>query len=83
MTKDEAADAVRHMIATHLDVPEIEVTDDSDLTDDLLADSLDHVELVMAMEEHFGIEITDEEAEPLESVKDWIALVHGKLGMAV
>ena len=63
---------VKHIIVEQLGVDEDEVKLDSKFVDDLGADSLDVVELVMALEEEFGIEISDEDAEKLTSVKQSI-----------
>jgi acyl carrier protein len=51
------------------------ITEDSKIADDLGADSLDMIELVMSLEEEFDIEISDEEAEKVETVKDAVALI--------
>ncbi len=61
---------VKEIIVKQLDVDAAKVTDDASFVDDLGADSLDTVELVMAFEEEFGIEIPDEDAEKILSVKD-------------
>ena len=61
-------DKIRQIIAEQLGVKKEEVTDNAKFVDDLGADSLDTVELVMALEEEFGIEIPDEEAEKLATV---------------
>ena len=61
---------VKSIIVEQLGVDEEEVTLDASFTDDLGADSLDSVELVMAFEEEFGIEIPDEEAEKISNVKE-------------
>ena len=61
---------VKAIVAEQLGVKEEEVTNDSSFVDDLGADSLDTVELVMAFEEEFGIEIPDEEAEKITRVKE-------------
>ena len=66
------ADKVKSIIVEQLGVDEEEVTPDASFVDDLGADSLDTVELVMAFEEEFGLEIPDEEAEQLQTVADAI-----------
>ena len=60
---------VKHIIVEQLGVDEEEVKPEAKFVDDLGADSLDTVELVMALEEEFGLEINDEDAEKLVSVK--------------
>ena len=69
---------VKSIIAEQLGVKIEEVTDTASFVDDLGADSLDTVELVMALEEEFGIEIPDEEAEKMTSVGEAIHYVEGK-----
>ncbi|MFV1985821.1 MAG: acyl carrier protein [Gemmatimonadota bacterium] len=64
----EIASRVREIIAQELGVEGEKVTDDANFVEDLGADSLDTVELVMAFEEEFGIEIPDEDAEQMQSV---------------
>ena len=63
MTEEEVFAKVKNVIVEQLGVTEDEVTMDASFTEDLGADSLDTVELVMALEEEFGTEIADEEAE--------------------
>ena len=63
-------DKVKEIIVEQLGVDEAEVTPTASFVDDLGADSLDTVELVMAFEESFGIEIPDEDAEKIATVKD-------------
>ncbi|NRB45051.1 MAG: acyl carrier protein [Verrucomicrobiales bacterium] len=65
---DNIADKVKDIIVQNLNVPEEQVTPEAKFIEDLGADSLDTVELVMAFEEEFGIEVPDEEAEKLVSV---------------
>jgi acyl carrier protein len=63
---------VKKIIIDQLGVDEAEVTPEAKFIDDLGADSLDTVELVMALEEEFGIEIPDEDAEKIATVRDAI-----------
>ena len=69
------ADKVKSIIVEQLGVDEEEVTLAASFTDDLGADSLDIVELVMAFEEEFGIEIPDEEAEKISTVRDAVEYI--------
>jgi len=69
---------VKKMVAEHLGVDEAKVTDEANFIDDLGADSLDTVELVMAFEEEFGAEISDSEAEKILTVGDAIKFIEGK-----
>jgi acyl carrier protein len=64
------ADKVKSIIVEQLGVDEEEVTPDASFVDDLGADSLDTVELVMAFEEEFGCEIPDDAAETIQTVGD-------------
>ena len=66
---------VTRLVVENLGVDEDKVTETSNFVDDLGADSLDTVELVMALEEEFGIEIPDEEAEKIQTVKDAVEYV--------
>jgi acyl carrier protein len=66
---------VKKIIIDQLGVDEAEVTAEAKFIDDLGADSLDTVELVMALEEEFGIEIPDEHAEKIATVQDAIAYI--------
>ncbi|PSH03347.1 MAG: acyl carrier protein [Acidobacteria bacterium] len=77
-----ADDKVKQIIVEQLGVDESEITASASFQDDLGADSLDVVELVMAFEEAFGIEIPDEDAEQIKTVKDAIDYVtsHAKGG---
>jgi acyl carrier protein len=72
---DSIADKVKDIIAEELGVDREEVTDNARFIDDLGADSLDTVELVMRFEEEFGIEIPDEDAEKIQSVRDSITYI--------
>jgi len=73
------AEKVKAVIAEQLGVKPEEVTDQAKFVDDLGADSLDTVELVMALEEEYGIEIPDEDAEKLTTVGDAIKYIDEKL----
>lgn len=68
-------DRVKKVVVEQLSVAENEVTPEASFTADLGADSLDTVELVMAFEEEFGIEIPDEEAEKIATVKDAVTYI--------
>ena len=68
----ETADRVKKIVVEHLGVEAEKVTEDASFIDDLGADSLDIVELVMAFEEEFGVEIPDDAAEKIATVKDAI-----------
>ena len=77
MSKD-ISQKVKKMVAEHLGVEEEKVSDESNFIDDLGADSLDTVELVMAFEEEFGSEISDSEAEKILTVGDAIKFIESK-----
>lgn len=66
----EVADRVKKIVVEHLDVDPAKVVDNANFIDDLGADSLDTVELVMAFEEEFGVEIPDDAAEHIVTVGD-------------
>ena len=69
------AERVKQIVTEQLGVDEDQVTDDASFMDDLGADSLDTVELVMALEEEFDIEISDEDAEKIQTVKDAVSYI--------
>ncbi len=75
-------DKVKSIIAEQLGVKKEEVTDEAKFIDDLGADSLDTVELVMALEEEFGIEIPDENAEKMATVGEAIKYIEEKAKQA-
>ncbi len=75
---EAVASRVRAIIAEQLGVKLEEVTDAASFIEDLGADSLDTVELVMALEEEFGIEIPDEDAEKMTNVGDAIKYIEAK-----
>ena len=68
----ETAERVKKIVVEHLGVEHEKVTEEASFIDDLGADSLDIVELVMAFEEEFGVEIPDDAAEKITTVKDAI-----------
>ncbi len=67
---------VKQIVAEQLGVDEGQVTETAAFMDDLGADSLDTVELVMALEEEFDVEISDEDAEKIQTVKDAISYIN-------
>ena len=76
---EAVTDRVRAIIAEQLGVKLEEVTDAASFIEDLGADSLDTVELVMALEEEFGVEIPDEDAEKMSTVGDAIKYIEAKI----
>ena len=75
MDHDETYEKVKGVIVDQLNVEEDDITEDATFVDDLGADSLDIVELVMALEESFGISIPDEDAESIKTVGDAVAYI--------
>ena len=75
MSENPSVDRIKKIIVEQLGVNEDQVKPEAKFIEDLGADSLDTVELVMALEEEFGTEIPDEEAEKLQSVGDVIKFV--------
>ena len=75
MSDNSIEEKVRSIIVDQLGVESDKVTADAKFIEDLGADSLDTVELVMAFEENFDIEVPDEEAEKLQSVADVVAYI--------
>ena len=75
MSDNRIEEKVRSIIVDQLGVESDKVTADAKFIEDLGADSLDTVELVMAFEENFDIEVPDEEAEKLQSVADFVAYI--------
>ncbi|MCH7937544.1 MAG: acyl carrier protein [Proteobacteria bacterium] len=72
----DVADRVKKIVLEHLGVEESKVVESASFIDDLGADSLDTVELVMAFEEEFGCEIPDEDAEKILTIKDAIDFIN-------
>ena len=75
---NEIGEQVKKIVVDHLGIDESKVTPESKFIDDLGADSLDTVELVMAFEEEFGSEISDSEAEKILTVGDAVKFIEGK-----
>ena len=69
---------IKSIVADQLGVDEDQVTEDASFVDDLGADSLDTVELIMAFEEEFDVEIPDEDAQKIKTVKDVIEYIESK-----
>jgi len=74
-SKEQVFDKVKEIIVDQLGVEEDEVTMEASFIEDLGADSLDIVELIMALEEEFGLEIPDDEAEKIASVNDAVEYI--------
>jgi acyl carrier protein len=72
------SERVKKIVVEHLGVDEGKVTENASFVDDLGADSLDTVELVMAFEEEFGCEIPDDAAEKITTVKDAISFIESR-----
>ena len=71
----DIAERIKKIVVEHLDVDADKVTENASFIDDLGADSLDNVELVMAFEEEFGVEIPDDAAETIQTVGDAVKFV--------
>ena len=76
----ETADRVKKIVVEHLGVEQDKVTEEASFIDDLGADSLDIVELVMAFEEEFNVESPDDAAEKITTVKDAIDYINQNQG---
>ena len=74
----DISERVIEIVMEHLGVEKDKITENSSFIDDLGADSLDTVELVMAFEEEFGSEISDSEAEKILTVGDAVKFIEGK-----
>jgi acyl carrier protein len=80
MSDNDIGQRVKKIVVEHLGVDESKVTDEASFIDDLGADSLDTVELVMAFEEEFGCEIPDDAAEKIVTVKDAVNFIQEHAG---
>ena len=79
MTPEELSSKIKSVVVDKLGVKPEQVTDDANFIDDLGADSLDLVELVMALEDEVDVEIPDEDAEKLKTVKTVLEYVQSKI----
>ena len=75
MTREEVFEKIREISADRLGIDESEITPESSFREDLEADSLDLVQLIMELEEQFGMEIPDEEAEKITTVEEAVDYV--------
>lgn len=76
---NDTFERIKKIIAEQLDVEENKINSDSSFTNDLGADSLDTVELIMSLEDQFDIEIPDEEAQKIITVKDAVEYINDKI----
>ena len=81
MKKEEMLSRLKEIIIDRLDVEEDQIVPEASFVEDLGADSLDIVELIMGIEEEFDIEIPDEDAEKLTTVGEAMSYVKAKLGV--
>jgi acyl carrier protein len=77
MEREDLLKKVRQIVSDKLSISEDQVTEDASFIDDLGADSLDTVELVMALEDEFGLDIPDDEAEKLTTVGKALDYIQG------
>jgi len=82
MDRNEIFEKVKKAVIEQLDVREEKITEDSTFVQDLGADSLEVVEIVMALEEAFGIEIPDEEVDKIQTVGDAVNFIADKMAVA-
>ena len=81
MTREEVVAKLKSIVSDRLDVEEDQITEDKSFVEDLGADSLDIVELIMGLEDEFRIEIPDEDAEKLTSVGEALKYTLEKIGV--
>jgi acyl carrier protein len=79
MSENETFEQLKKLIVELLEVDEAEVVPEASFVDDFNADSLDFIELITAVEDTFKIEIADEDAEKLDTVRDAINYIEGKI----
>ena len=75
MTEDQIFSKISSLISENFDINESGITDDTNFTNDLDADSIDLVEFILQLEDEFGAEIPDEEAEKIKTVGDAVAYI--------
>ncbi|HLE95254.1 MAG TPA: acyl carrier protein [Acidimicrobiia bacterium] len=80
MDRSEVAERLGGVLVSELGLDEAKISEDAHFEEDLDVDSLGVVELLMALEDEFGVKIPDEEAESIMTVGQAIDVVHGKLG---
>lgn len=78
MDEHEIMDKIKEVVADKLDTDPNDVTEEASFVEDLGADSLDVVELIMGLEDEFGVEISDEEAEGIRTVGDAVKFISEK-----
>lgn len=78
MAKEEIFDKLKELVVDQLGVEEDEVTMEASMQDDLGADSLDLVDLVMSVEEEFGVKVADEDLENIETVGDIVNYIEDR-----
>jgi acyl carrier protein len=74
-SREEVHEQVREILVERLDIDESDVTEEASLRDDLKADSLDLVELIMDLEERFGVKISDDEAQSIGTVGEAVDFI--------
>lgn len=79
MTNEEIFGKVKDLVAKHLNIDDKEITREASFIEDLGADSLDTVELIMSFEEEFNIEIPDEDAENIKTVENVVKYIEQHL----
>ncbi|HLU31502.1 MAG TPA: acyl carrier protein [Acidimicrobiia bacterium] len=79
MDRDQVADRLKEVLVSELGLDADKVTEEASFEEDLEVDSLGVVELLMALEDEFGVKIPDEEAENIHTVGQAVDMVHGKL----
>ena len=80
MSKEEIFNKIKDLIAENCDVDKDKITESTSFTDDLDADSIDLVEFILQLEDEFGSEIPDEEAEKIKTVGDAVSYIESHQG---